>query len=91
MKEEKARTASCKEKLSADTEELDEIPNERLKPNAIPLIPLANYIANDTHFEKYNAKSNKPRFFSSNSLIRSMKELASLTVARTISSDKNQM
>lgn len=72
-------------------EELEEIPNERLRPNVIPLIPLANYIANDTHFEKYNTKSTKPRHFSSNSLIRSMKELASLTLLNTMPSEKNPM
>jgi len=74
-----------------EIEEIEEIPNERLRPNVIPLIPLANYIANDMHFEKYNKMSKKSRFLSSNSLIRSMKELASLTLLSTVSSKKNPM
>lgn len=34
----------------------DSIPNERIRPNVIPLVPAANYIANSKHFEKYKSK-----------------------------------
>eukprot|EP00826_Nyctotherus_ovalis_P059155 TRINITY_DN81_c0_g1_i35.p1 TRINITY_DN81_c0_g1~~TRINITY_DN81_c0_g1_i35.p1 ORF type:complete len:312 (+),score=74.66 TRINITY_DN81_c0_g1_i35:320-1255(+) len=38
------------------------IPNERTRPNVIPLIPTANYIANSKHFAKYKSRwlSNVP-------------------------------
>lgn len=32
------------------------IPNERVRPNVIPLIPAANYIANSKHFAKYKSR-----------------------------------
>ena len=41
---------------SLSSSEQDNIPNERAKPNAIPLIPEANYIANSKHYQKYKIK-----------------------------------
>ncbi len=29
------------------------IPNERVRPNVIPLVPSSNYIKNERHFRKY--------------------------------------
>lgn len=32
------------------------IPNERMRPNVIPLIPTCNYIKNERHFKKYKVR-----------------------------------
>ena len=41
---------------SLNSSEQDNIPSERIRPNAIPLIPEANYIANTKHYQKYKLK-----------------------------------
>ena len=66
-------------KLEND-EVLDEIPDERVKPNIISLIPLAGYIKNEMHFCKYKRIHNTDEVITNNSLIKSMKKLASLTL-----------
>jgi len=42
------------------------IPNERTRPNTIPLIPQAKYIKNTNHFKKYKFKIDKEKMHITN-------------------------
>lgn len=68
MKEKSEKPASAKigssEFISVVTfepfvEEEDVVPDERERPNAIPLVPQVTYIRNAPHFKKYKIRGKK--------------------------------